>query len=54
MYLSLYFHIRVPGNFHIEARSIHHNLNPVVSNMSHVVNQLTFGPILTKSALKYI
>eukprot|EP01042_Synura_sphagnicola_P001410 gene1410-1606_t len=38
---------RVPGNFHIEARSRHHNLNPVTANVSHVVNHLSFGPVLT-------
>ena len=37
---------RVPGNFHIEARSKHHNLNPKMANLSHVVNSLTFGPVL--------
>jgi thiol-disulfide isomerase/thioredoxin len=35
---------RVPGNFHIEARSIHHNLNPKAANLSHVINHLSFGP----------
>ncbi len=42
---------RVPGNFHIEARSKHHNLNPAMSNLSHVVNHLSFGPLLTKNAV---
>lgn len=37
---------RVPGNFHIEARSDYHNLNPFNSNLSHVVNWLSFGPML--------
>jgi len=41
---------RVPGNFHIESRSKHHNLNPVMANLSHVVNHLSFGPILSKEA----
>lgn len=43
---------RVPGNFHIEARSKNHNLNPVMANISHVVNHLSFGPILPASAIK--
>lgn len=40
---------RVPGNFHIEARSKHHNLNPLLSNLSHIVNHLSFGPVFTLS-----
>jgi len=43
---------RVPGNFHIEARSKHHNLNPALANVSHVVNHLSFGPVLSSNALK--
>ena len=43
---------RVPGNFHIEARSNFHNINPVMANLSHVVNQLSFGPILSKNDMK--
>ena len=34
---------RVPGNFHIEARSKIHNLNPTMTNLSHVVHELSFG-----------
>lgn len=34
---------RVPGNFHLEARSLHHNLNAAMTNLSHVVNHLSFG-----------
>lgn len=34
---------RVPGNFHIEARSINHNLNAAATNLSHVVNHMSFG-----------
>ena len=45
---------RVPGNFHIEARSKHHNLNPVMSNMSHVVNHLSFGLPLNKKVTKLL
>lgn len=37
---------RVPGNFHIEARSKHHNLNPKMANLSHVIHHLSFGPVL--------
>jgi len=34
---------RVPGNFHVEARSVNHNLNAAMTNLSHVVNHLSFG-----------
>lgn len=41
---------RVPGNFHIEAKSVNHNLNAAMTNLSHVVNHLSFGePIDTKN-----
>jgi len=34
---------RVKGNFHIEAKSVSHNINPSMANLSHVVNHLSFG-----------
>lgn len=34
---------RVPGNFHIEAKSVNHNLNAAMTNLTHVVNHLSFG-----------
>jgi len=34
---------RVPGNFHILARSKHHDLAPHLTNVSHQVNTLTIG-----------
>ena len=34
---------RVPGNFHIEAKSKSHNLNAAMTNLSHIVNHLSFG-----------
>lgn len=34
---------RVPGNFHIQARSNHHDLSAHMTNVSHEVHQLTFG-----------
>mmetsp|Transcript_11942 Transcript_11942/g.16422 ORF Transcript_11942/g.16422 Transcript_11942/m.16422 type:complete len:464 (-) Transcript_11942:1762-3153(-) len=40
---------RVPGQFHIEARSKHHDINPPAANLSHVVNHLSFGPALSKN-----
>ena len=33
---------RVPGNFHLEARSKTHNLNAAMTNLSHIVNHLSF------------
>ncbi len=42
---------RVPGNFHIEARSAHHEINAALANVSHVVNHLSFGaPVPPKLA----
>ena len=34
---------RVPGNFHIEARSKDHTIDPSMTNLSHTVNELSFG-----------
>jgi hypothetical protein len=39
---------RVPGNFHVLARSANHNMNPAMANLSHVVNHLQFGGLITK------
>jgi protein disulfide-isomerase-like protein len=39
---------RVPGNFHVEARSKNHNLNAAMTNLTHRVNHISFGePVLT-------
>lgn len=41
---------RVPGNFHIEAKSVNHNLNAAMTNLTHRVNHLSFGePIVALS-----
>jgi hypothetical protein len=49
---QLYGHLlldRVPGNFHIQARSEHHDMVPHMTNVSHVVHELYFGePMATK------
>lgn len=45
---------RVPGYFHIEMRSKHHNINPPMANLSHVVNQLSFGPLLPRSSVRVL
>jgi hypothetical protein len=34
---------RAPGNFHILARSKHHNLAPHLTNVSHLINELYIG-----------
>lgn len=34
---------RVPGNFHIEAKSVSHSLNAAMTNLTHRVNHLSFG-----------
>jgi len=34
---------RVPGNFHLEARSITQDISPSMTNVSHIVNHLQFG-----------
>jgi protein disulfide-isomerase-like protein len=51
---------RVPGNFHIEAKSVNHNLNSAMTNLTHTVNHLSFGEPLdelnrkTKRILKQV
>lgn len=40
---------RVPGNFHVQARSASHDLVPHMTNVSHIVNQLSIGePIVQR------
>jgi len=34
---------RVPGNLHIEAKSKNHNLNSAMTDLTHIVNHLSFG-----------
>jgi len=45
---------RVPGNFHIEARSKYHDLEPTMTNLSHVVHKLSFGDPLKPVELNLI
>ena len=45
---------RVPGNFHIEARSKNHNLNPAMANTSHLVHHLSFGDSLSRNAQRRV
>lgn len=37
---------RVPGNFHVIAKSDAHSFNPKTTNTSHIVHHLSFGPEL--------
>lgn len=39
---------RVPGNFHIEAKSQNHNLNAAMANLTHRVNHMSFGNTLDR------
>ena len=41
---------RVPGNFHIEAKSKNHNLNSAMTNLTHIVNHLSFGDPMDQQA----
>lgn len=43
---------RVPGNFHIQARSPHHDLVPHLTNVSHVVHSLSIGEPVVKKLLE--
>ena len=44
---------RVPGNFHIEAKSKNHNLNSAMTNLTHIVHHLSFGDPIDEDARKY-
>lgn len=39
---------RTPGNFHILARSNHHDLAPQMTNVSHMINSLSIGDPMAK------
>ena len=34
---------RVPGNLHVEAKSMHHEINSAMTNLTHRVDRLSFG-----------
>ena len=44
---------RVPGNFHLEAGSKSHSMNPVMANLTHRVHHLSFGDPLPEFSRKY-
>mmetsp|Transcript_11079 Transcript_11079/g.18286 ORF Transcript_11079/g.18286 Transcript_11079/m.18286 type:complete len:464 (-) Transcript_11079:404-1795(-) len=51
--LSGYLNVnRVPGNFHVEARSKYHDLDPTMTNVSHIVHHLSFGQPLSPQQQK--
>jgi hypothetical protein len=43
---------RAPGNFHILARSKHHDLAPHLTNVSHMVNSLSIGDPMATMKIK--
>lgn len=43
---------RVPGNFHIQARSPHHDIDAKLTNVSHEVHHLSFGDPGTKRLIE--
>lgn len=43
---------RVPGNFHIKARSPHHDIIPHMTNVSHVVHTLSIGEPVVKKLIE--
>lgn len=43
---------RAPANFHIEARSNHHDIVPTMANLSHIVHHLSFGVPFTRSLIE--
>jgi len=45
---------RVPGNFHLEARSSAHNLNAAMTNLSHIVHHLSIGAPLSKNDQRHV
>ena len=36
---------RAPGHFFIEAKSLHHDIDPHIANLSHIVHHLSFHPV---------
>eukprot|EP00638_Chattonella_subsalsa_P003595 CAMPEP_0117757558 /NCGR_PEP_ID=MMETSP0947-20121206/14810_1 /TAXON_ID=44440 /ORGANISM="Chattonella subsalsa, Strain CCMP2191" /LENGTH=443 /DNA_ID=CAMNT_0005577489 /DNA_START=32 /DNA_END=1363 /DNA_ORIENTATION=- len=44
----------VPGNFHVMARSKYHDLDPTMTNLSHIVNHLSFGQPMRRSEVSVL
>jgi len=45
---------RAPGNFHIQAQSKNHDLAAHMTNVSHIINHLSFGKPMSKWLMKKI
>eukprot|EP00172_Hildenbrandia_rubra_P002689 Plantae.Rhodophyta-Hildenbrandia_rubra.ctg37368.p1 GENE.Plantae.Rhodophyta-Hildenbrandia_rubra.ctg37368~~Plantae.Rhodophyta-Hildenbrandia_rubra.ctg37368.p1 ORF type:complete len:461 (-),score=55.92 Plantae.Rhodophyta-Hildenbrandia_rubra.ctg37368:506-1888(-) len=45
---------RVPGNFHITAKSKSHDFDPKSTNLSHIVHHFSFGPKLPRKVLRHL
>eukprot|EP01065_Artemidia_motanka_P007282 TRINITY_DN1359_c8_g1_i1.p1 TRINITY_DN1359_c8_g1~~TRINITY_DN1359_c8_g1_i1.p1 ORF type:complete len:489 (+),score=145.94 TRINITY_DN1359_c8_g1_i1:107-1468(+) len=45
---------RVPGNFHLQAKSSTHNFNPKETNLSHVIHHLSFGEPLPPKYVQHL
>mmetsp|Transcript_25192 Transcript_25192/g.35500 ORF Transcript_25192/g.35500 Transcript_25192/m.35500 type:complete len:543 (-) Transcript_25192:181-1809(-) len=43
---------RVPGNFHIQARSSSHDIAPHMTNVSHIIHSLSFGEPIVQRELQ--
>ena len=44
---------RAPGNFHIQAQSKGHDLAAHMTNVSHIINHLSFGKPFSKQFMEY-
>ncbi len=45
---------RVPGNFHITAKSNIHDFDPKTTNMSHIVHHFSFGAPLSERVMRHL
>lgn len=45
---------RVPGNFHITAKSKGHDFDPKATNLSHIVHHFSFGAPLPQRVLRHL
>jgi thiol-disulfide isomerase/thioredoxin len=45
---------RVPGNFHVTAKSGTHDFDPKTTNVSHVVHHFSFGPALPSRVIRHL
>lgn len=45
---------RVPGNFHIAAKSDSHDFDPKATNLSHIVHHFSFGKPLSRRVISHL